>query len=52
MMVQWVVRWRQRTEEPILGRPLLSFVLIVVFGLYGVVAPLIACSKWLVTVSA
>ena len=37
-MCQWVRRWRRRNPKSfLLGRPLLSFVLIVVFGIYGIV---------------
>jgi len=37
-MCQWVRRWRRRHPKSfLLGRPLLSFVLIVVFGIYGIV---------------
>eukprot|EP00438_Fugacium_kawagutii_P007631 Skav221472 [mRNA] locus=scaffold1700:448988:450557:+ [translate_table: standard] len=37
-MCQWVWRWRRRNPKGfLLGRPLLSFVLIVVFGIYGIV---------------
>lgn len=38
MMCNWVRDWRKRhSDGHILGRPLLSFVLIVVFGIYGLV---------------
>lgn len=38
MMCNWVRNWRKRhSDGHILGRPLLSFVLIVVFGIYGLV---------------
>lgn len=38
MMRNWVRNWRKRhSDGHILGRPLLSFVLIVVFGIYGLV---------------
>lgn len=38
IMCMWVVRWRRRHPDcHILGRPLLSFVLIIVFGIYGLV---------------
>ena len=37
-MCQWVRRWRRRKPKSfLLGRPLLSFVLIIVFGIYGIV---------------
>lgn len=38
VMCYWVVNWRKRHPEGhILGRPLLAFVLILVFGIYGLV---------------
>ena len=37
-MCRWVHRWRQRFPKGfLLGRPLLAFVLIIVFGIYGIV---------------
>ncbi|CAK9017262.1 unnamed protein product [Durusdinium trenchii] len=37
-MCQWVFRWRKQQEDGhICGRPLLSFALIIVFGIYGAV---------------
>jgi hypothetical protein len=37
-MCQWVYRWKQRNPKGfLLGRPLLAFVLILVFGIYGIV---------------
>ena len=38
VMCYWVVNWRRRHPDGhILGRPLLAFVLILVFGVYGLV---------------
>lgn len=37
-MVLWVARWRRKHPEgQLLGRPLLSFALVLVFGIYGIV---------------
>eukprot|EP00438_Fugacium_kawagutii_P002556 Skav219502 [mRNA] locus=scaffold937:388413:391250:- [translate_table: standard] len=38
-MCRWVWNWRMESvdEHHILGRPLLTFVLIIVFGIYGAV---------------